>query len=440
MTSRSSRIVLCKAGRARWAVAVLCTAAIVLVVSIFFREWPRSATSDPAPQSSGAVAQIYYCPMHPTYTSDHPGNCPICNMTLVLRTGAATASESSVEGHATVALDDARRQLIGVRTGLVRREKIEQHLRAVGRIEYDEHRLSAVNPKVGGWVDDLFVKSTGDEVKKGDPLFALYSPELIEAQRNYLLAARSAAHSESIDKSIGDSTLRAARERLLLLDQDPDRIAELVTAGEAPHATTFRAKSDGVVVRRNIVQGGRVEAGADLYQLADVSSVWVVAEFYEYELPLVHAGQAASIELSSQPGEPLHGEVAYVYPYLESNSRTASVRVEVPNADRRLKPGMFATVFLSADFGEQLVIDDQAVLDTGERQLVFVDLGDGRLEPRAVGVGAQVGDLRVVLSGLAEGDRVVTSGNFLVDSESRLKSALVTGTRAMKDEHAGHKR
>lgn len=452
MTEHEPRSVARTTGRVRWTIVVLCVCATVVVAAILWRgKLPGAARETSADQAS-APSATYYCPMHPTYTSDRPGDCPICNMKLVPLLSGASTSESKVAGRAVIALDEPRRQLIGVRIGSVERQRVEQSLRAVGRVDYDERLRSAVNLKVGGWIEELFVESTGETVRRGDPLFALYSPELVEAQRNYLLAfaskARNAAPASG--PSVAETTLRASRERLALLDQAPERIAELEASGEVPRTTIFYAKTGGIVLERNVLRGGRVEAGTDLYALADVSKVWILAEFYEYELPSVRVGQAAWIQLSSQPGEPIQGEVAYVYPYLDREARTAIVRIEVSNTEGRLKPGMFATVFVSADLGEQLVIDAEAVLETGERRLVFVDLGDGHLEPREVELGAQVGERRIVLGGLAEGERIVVSGNFLVDSESRLKSALANGMRpspgepqapaasAGPSEHAGH--
>ncbi|MBI5434125.1 MAG: efflux RND transporter periplasmic adaptor subunit [Planctomycetes bacterium] len=428
MNEREPRFVAREAGRVHGPTVLLC-AVVVGVAALLWRVVPQRAASESLAEHASESSTTYYCPMHPTYTSDRPGDCPICNMKLVPIGSGDSTSESKVEGRAVIALDEGRRQLIGVRIGSVERQRLEQNLRAVGRVEYDERLRSAVNLKVGGWIEELFVESTGETVRAGDPLFSLYSPELMEAQRNYLLAFASKARNAAATSgpSVADTTLRASRERLALLDQAPERIAELEASGEVPRTTTFYAKTDGVVLERNVLRGGRVEAGTNLYALADVSKVWVLAEFYEYELSSVRVGQPAWIQLSSLPGEPIQGAVAYIYPYLERESRTASVRIEVANSDGRLKPGMFATVFVSADLGEQLVIDDQAVLETGERQLVFVDLGDGHLEPREVELGAQVGERRIVLGGLTEGERVVVSGNFLVDSESRLKSALANG-------------
>lgn len=419
------------------AIRVLVVGAVLVGTALTARLlWNTSGETTPeAGAEEPAGAQTYFCPMHPSYTSDRPGDCPICNMRLVPLKPGSQPTSSNVEGHAVITIDDGRRQLIGVRSGQVERKAVEKRVRAVGRVEAAETRLSTVNLKVGGWIEELFVRSTGTDVHKGDPLFALYSPELIEAQRYFVLALNGSATSGADVQP----ALRAARERLLLLDQSEEQIRELEATREVPHTTTFLAPSEGVVMRRNVVQGTRVEAGVDLYELADLSEVWVYADVYEYELPLVHAGMKAWIQLASQPGEPLTGTVDFVYPDLEESTRTARVRIALSNAEHRLKPGMYATVFLSADLGEQLVIDDQAVLYTGTRQLVFVDLGEGRFEPREVQTGEHVGGEVVVLDGLSVGERVVVSGNFLVDSESRLKSALTHGAQESASGHEGHR-
>ena len=410
------------------------------LVAVYEDEAPESA-GKPAAGAVGAApaATTWYCPMHPHYTSNRPGECPICNMELVPMKSSEEAGASTVEGHAKIKLDAGRRQMIGVRTGLVERKALQRNIRAVGRVEYDEKRLSSVNLKVGGWVEELFVKSTGEEVHRGDPLFSLYSPDLLEAERNYLLAARAAPQKATTGSDdLAGLTVKSARERLLLLDLSEDQIRELESKQDVPRLTTIAAKSDGVVTKRNVVQGTSVEPGRDLYELADLSTVWLLADVYEYELPIVHVGLEARVQLSSQPSEIYTGNVTFVYPYLNQETRTVRVRIEVPNPERKLKPGMYATAFIAADLGEQLVVDDQAVLETGTRQIVFVDLGDGHLEPREVQVGEHAGGQAVIESGLAEGERVVVSGNFLVDSESRLKAALLKGTQGASSEHAGH--
>ncbi len=381
-----------------------------------------------APEPAGKTT--YYCPMHPSYRSDHPGDCPVCNMKLIPLEEEAEMSTSplmeGVEGHATVTIRPERQQLIGVQTALVERRPVARTIRAPGRVDYDERKLSAVSLKYGGWIEELHLKSTGQSVALGEPLFSIYSPELFEAQQTYVLAraALAGSQSEASSAARGGDLLRSAREKLLSWDMSEEQVRELESRGEARRLTTVLSRTQGVVTRREVVQGARVEPGATLFELADLSTVWIQAEIHESEIPFVQVGDAATIELEALPGERIGARIAYVYPYLNETTRTVRVRVEAGNGDGRLKPGMYAAVSLGVDQGDQLVIDDDAILDTGRRKLVFVDLGQGRFEPREVTLSWRGEGQALVLSGLDEGERVITSGNFLVDSESRLKAAI----------------
>jgi Cu(I)/Ag(I) efflux system membrane fusion protein len=363
--------------------------------------------------------------MHPGYRSNKPGNCPICYMTLVPLESAHASRGSAVEGRAPVSLDAGQRQMIGMRTGPVESVDFATAIRAAGRVEADERALASITTKVGGWIEQLFVGATGVEVHKGDALFSIYSPDLIEAERNYLLTIQDsgAAGTESAPSPFAE-TQRSARERLVALDLTDEQIRALEAKKEAPRLTTLYSKFDGVVMKRNVASGARIEAGATLYDLVDLSRVWVTASVYESEAPLLREGLDAEIELPGASGAALRGKVGFIYPMLDDATRTLRARIEVANPDRALRPGMFATVAILVDLGKQLVIDDEAILDTGTRQLVFVDRENGPLEPREVKVGFRRGGRAVIRSGLAAGERVVTSAAFLVDSESRLRASL----------------
>jgi RND family efflux transporter MFP subunit len=309
----------------------------------------------------------------------------------------------------------------------------------VGTVQYNERALSTVSLRFGGWIEELMVKAVGDEVHRGAPLFVIYSPEVLEAQRNCLLARDTVAavgeNASAETKALAEESLRSARGRLTLWEIPEDQIKQL-EAGQAPKGlATIFAKVDGIVISRNIVLGAYAEANRDLYALADLSTVWLQADVYEYEMPLVKVGQEARMLLSSMPGEGFAGTVNYVYPYLNEATRTVRVRLEFPNSQGTLKPGMYATVLISADLGEQLVVDDNAILDTGVRQIAFVDLGEGRFEPRELTVGQRADRMTVILKGLAEGEKVVTSANFLIDSESQLKAALQMGAQGGEHHH-----
>jgi Cu(I)/Ag(I) efflux system membrane fusion protein len=371
---------------------------------------------------------LWHCPMHPSYVSDRPGDCPICNMRLVPIDRGSGAEASGVPGRAVVKVSPQTQALIGVVTGTVERTRVARTVRAAGRVEADERRLFAVSLRAGGFVEELFVNETGQVVETGDPLFTLYSPEVLEAENAYIVARRSLAGlgsgASATARSFAGSNLESTRERLLNLDLTPAQIGELESRDSAPSRVTILAKGPGVVTRRNVVLGSYAEPGRTLLELADLSSVWVLAEVYEYELSGLRIGMRATVTLDALPGETVTGEVAYVYPTLEPETRTVRVRIELPNPDGRLMPGMNAQVSMPVDLGEQLVVDDQAVMDTGTRRIVFVLTDDATFSPREVTLGPRADGLVVVLEGLMEGERIVESGNFLIDSESRLGAAL----------------
>jgi len=386
-----------------------------------------------APSAESAVSRRYYCPMHPSMISDHPGSCPICQMKMVLmpehpEQDSAASAGSPVAGRAPVRLDASRRQLIGVRTARVERRHLIKEIRTVGRVTYDESRLHHVHTKIGGWIDKLYADTTGQLVTKGQPLLAIYSPELFSSQQEFQLAlqARDRLAGSTLPSvaASGEQLVASARRRLQLYDLTPGQIAALESGGEVTRATTIYAPMTGYVIAKNVTHGERIEPGTTLLDLADLSRLWVLADIYEYEVPFVRQGQKATMTLSYLPGRTFEGRVAFVYPVLSEQSRTVKARLEFANPDLTLKPEMYAEVRLESDLGEKLVVPAGAVISTGERDIVFRDLGDGLLEPREVKVGARLENSVEVVEGLSEGDLVVASGNFLVDSESKLKAAL----------------
>jgi Cu(I)/Ag(I) efflux system membrane fusion protein len=367
--------------------------------------------------ADGGEISHYTCSMHPSVRRTEPGTCPICSMDLV----PVTREEVDT---GVIIVDAQRRQLIGVRTAVIRRGPIGVTIRAVGKVTYDETRLSDVSVKYRGWIGTLHADSPGQLVRKGKPLFTLYSPELHAAQEELLavLASQRQARGTSAPER-ADYLVEAARQRLRLWDLEDAEIDRIAERGQAVKYLPIASPVTGYVVEKNVVAGAVVEPGMKLYRIAGLDRVWVEAEVYESELPLVSVGQQAEVGLSYLPGERFTGRVAFVYPYLEGSSRTGRVRIELANPGLELKPEMYADVTLRADRGEGLVVPVEAVLYAGPRRLVFVDLGEGRLRPQEIEVGVRSGDSYEVLSGLEEGETVVTSGNFLVAAESRLKSA-----------------
>ncbi len=330
-------------------------------------------------------------------------------------------------GQAYAMVTPLKQQLIGVQTMVVEKRPMETVVRAVGRVDYDEQHIARVNLRISGWVEDLFVDYTGQVVRKGQPLFTLYSPDLVASQDEYLLALRARDKmKESPIPEVREQAVQlveAARDRLRLWTLTDDQITELARRGKAQTYVTIYSPTRGYVVDKKVFKGMFVQPEMTLYTIADLSTVWLNAEIYEYEVPFVKIGQLVTVTFASYPGEQFHGQVSYIYPYLNKEARTVKVRLDLPNPDVRLKPDMYGDALIKVDRGTKLAIPEHAVLDSGTRTLVFVVRGEGLFEPRVVRLGPKIGSYYEVPEGLMEGERVVTSGNFLIDSESKLMAA-----------------
>jgi multidrug efflux pump subunit AcrA (membrane-fusion protein) len=400
---------------------------------------------------------LYTCSMHPQVVQDRPGDCPICGMKLVpLRKETASASKDrqstgnrkikyykstmllgeisqtprkdsmgmdmvpvyeGEEESQTINVDPVTVQKMGVRTAVVTKGPLRRVIRTVGSIDYNETALADVTTKFKGWIENLYVDSTGKQVHKGESLFDIYSPDLYSAQNEYVLALNQT----------GTGGLRSsARQKLKLFDISEDQIAELEKTRQPQRTLRVNAPIDGVVVEKMAVKGQMVDAGMKLYRLADLSIVWVQSQIYEQDLALLKLGQEAEVSLSYLPDRKFRGRITYIYPTVDEKTRTARVRMEFHNPGLFLKPGMFATVEIHAELEpEALLVPDTAVLRSGDKNTVFVALEGGKFEPRSVTLGARSeGDQIQVLSGLKEGERVVTSGQFMLDSESQLREAI----------------
>ena len=417
----------------------------------------------------GAAEQVQYtCGMHPFIIQDEPGNCPICGMKLTpLKpgTGGGTQATGTAErtvkhwispmdptyvreepgqdymGHdlvpvyeggsgSVITIDPVTTQNMGVRTVMVSRENLHREIRAVGRIGYEESSQYMVNSKVGGWIERLHVNQTGQLVKKGQPLLEIYSPELVSAQQEYLLALR---HRAELAKSSfaeigagGERLLEAARQRLQYWDISARQIARLEQSGQAQKTMTLYAPFNGIVSEKKAFEGMSLMPGMELMQISDISRVWVYADIYEYEIPWVKPGQPATVEFPYAGNKSLPGEISFIYPVVDPVTRTVQVRIELANPGLELKPDMFANVRLQAESAKDvLAIPIDAVLNSGTGQHVFVALGEGRFEPRKVKTGLQGENGQVeILAGLNDGEQVVTSAQFMLDSESKLREAI----------------
>lgn len=398
---------------------------------------PQYAEEAPSAQSNASRGQaaragerkvlFWFDPMHPAYRSDKPGIAPDCGMQLVPKYADEEMSLAKMPaGTVMISLD--KQQLIGVRTGKVAKQSLERTIRTTAQLTADETKIAHVHVKVSGWIDKIYVDYIGQLVQKGQPLFTLYSPDLVATQQEYLIAKRGQAtlgDSPFKDVSAGsNSLLEASRDRLKLWDISEDQLKKLDETGEVVKNLTFYSPITGFVTDRKAFPQTAVTPETELYTVSDLSTIWANADVYEYEVPFVRVGQDVELELSYYAGRKWHGRISYIYPTVDPQTRTVKVRIELPNPDFELKPQMFANVQLAIDYGTKLVVPSQAVLDSGTEQIVFVAHDAGMFEPRKITIGPQVGDQTIVLSGLKEGEEIVVSGNFLIDSESRLKNAM----------------
>jgi len=379
-------------------------------------------------RSAGGVKErkvlYWYDSMNPRIHSDKPGK-PSDGMELAPKYADEMAEMKDMPP-GTVALSAQKQQMIGVRIAEVKKQHLTRTIRTVGRVEMDETRISHVHVKNSGWIEDLNVDFTGKLVTKGQALFSIYSPELVSTQQEYLIASRG---QQELGKSSYPNVVRgveslknAALERLRLWDVTDAQIEKLERTGEVSRTITFYSHISGFVVERKALEHMFVTPDMDLYTIADLSRVWLSADIYENELPFIHVGQNAKVQLSYSPGMTYSGKVTYIYPTVDPTTRTARVRLEFANPGFTLKPNMFADVDLIVDYGEQLTVPTEAVMDSGTRQLVFIARPGGYFEPREVKLGARLDNQYIVISGIRLGEQIVTSGNFLIDSESRLSS------------------
>ncbi len=406
----------------RWALVVVM--GVVALLSILYATGALTKLSGAGAHAERA--RLYYCPMHPSVVQDHPGECPICNMTLVRKpeggTNARASAVTSVPGLAEIALPADRVQLIGMRTAKVERAALAASLRAVGVIAANERGLSEISVRFSGWVQQLMVSETGQRVRRGEVLANVYSPEVLRAEQEFLTARGWDA------QAVPGGMAADARRRLELLGVAAPEIEAMAARGKAADSVPIRSPSDGYVTARNVVPGAAIAAGAPLFEVADLSKVWFLADVFEQDAARLRLGQKAVLELAAYPGERFAGRVQFIAPTLNAATRSLRVRLELANKTDaggvKLRPGMYGNVALELPSASGLVIPAEALVDTGARQYVFVAKAEGHFEPRLVQVGARAGEQVRIASGLAEGETVVTNGNFLLDSESRLRAAI----------------
>jgi len=349
-------------------------------------------------------------------------------MKLEPKGGAAPAPGDAIPGLAPIDVDEDGVRLAGVRTAIAERAVIARTVRAVGTVVPDETRVRHVHTKISGWVDRLYVNFTGQEVKRGQPILSLYSQELLASQEEYLRAREGAARASTSTlpevREAAQAMLAAARRRLMLFDVPPAFLTELERSGEPKRSVTLSAPVSGVVTGKSIFEGQQIEPGTELFTVTDLSHVWIEADLYENEASAAKVGQDGRLTLAFDPSVSMTGKVTYVYPYLNPQTRTLKVRFEFPNPELALKLWMYANVELPVASSEGVVVPESAVMDTGMRQVVFVNPRAGRFEPRLVRVGVRGDGKAEILSGLSVGEHVVVKANFLIDSESRLRASM----------------
>ncbi len=385
-------------------------------------------------QHEQAQTELYRCPMHPQYTSEQPGECPICGMDLVpVKQQEETDMERRADlppGLGMVSLDKTKRQLIGIKTTAVERKPLTKTVRAAAIVKPDRRLIRQVNTKFHGWIEKLFVDFTGQFVEKGEEMLSIYSPELVSTQGEYLLALknlRKLADAPPYVRQSAAELARASKRRLEYWDIPGSEISKLKKTGRPRKALTLESPVTGYVTHLNAVEGMEVKPGDGLYRIADLSRVWVMAEVHERDLGWVKVGMKANFIPDSNPGKRFEGKATYIDPELNPQTRTAGVRLELDNSDMELRPQMHGDVEIESERPETLVAPASAVMDNGKLKVVFVETEPGHYMPREVKIGLRTSNGIEIIEGIEEGEKVVVGGNFLLDSESRLRAGISGG-------------
>ena len=410
-------------------ISILILALLATAGYFAWTKWIHPTNDKTTTENADSGIDYYHCGMHPQIKSDKPGSCPICGMTLTPVYKNKGNSEKGI-----VQVDPAMVQNIGVKTEIVTKRKLTHTIRTTGRIDYDETKQTIITTKFSGYIEKLYVDYTGKPVQQGQPLFEIYSPDLVAAQQEYLQAIRYSGTMKSANDSIVSSgandLLQSTKKKLLFWDISPEQIKELEQTGNIKKTLTIYSPFSGVIIEKNIFDGMQIQEGMSLLKLADISQIWVYADVYENELSWVKVGENANIELPDKAEKTLQGKIDYIYPYLQDQTRTARVRISFPNENQSLKKDMYVTVnIIPITSINVIAVPEQSVIHSGKRDIVVMSLDEGKFMSMEVKLGALSDGYYEVKEGLKEGDIIVTSSQFLIDSESNLKA----GTSSMNN-------
>lgn len=396
-------------------------------------------TKSSAPSADSVKTGQFYCPMHPEVVRGKPGVCPKCNMDLVEKKASDPSNEpSGATGRVSIMLSPEKRQKIGLKTEKAAKRDLSAVVRSTALVEHDETRFARISPRFNGWIRSLKVNFTGAPVKKGEPLFVAYSPALLISEREYLLVLSNYENlkndPDEDQRKSAKHLLESAKKKLVLLELGDEEIKSLEKNRTPSDEMLFRAPFSGHVTGKSAVEGKAFAAGETLFEIADLSHLWVRGAVFEYEMPLIKVGQEAVVNFPYlQKSFP--SKITFIYPHIDPRTRRGEIRLELDNPGHLLRPNMWANAEIRIPLGEKLALPSGAVIDTGKRFIAFVDAGNGHIEPRELKVGAKTDEYYEILEGVAEGENVVTRALFLVDSESQLKSAIA----GMGTGHEGHK-
>jgi len=399
---------------------------VIIILAAFILFAPSCSNNNNKNASAESQKKVLYtCPMHPQVISDKPGVCPICHMELVIK-NTDTTGMSSMPG--MVDISSNKQVLANISTIKIKKESYTSEVRAYSTLDFAEDNKKSIAARFNGRIEKLYVNKTGDYVKKGDPLFDIYSPELLQVQNDYLLSLDNDQNYKMLSDNNKNSLLSEGRKKLLLYGLTENQIQQLEKQKNVLQTVTYYSPYSGTVLEKKILEGTYINEGSILYELADLSTLWNIADVYESDLKSINTGSKIKLSIPSFPGETFEGKVSFIYPVINPQTRTIKVRSVIPNPKYKLKPNMYGETFFESGTKTGIIVPMEAVLLTGKRNLVYIKTSAGHFEAREVQIGQRLHDKYEILSGLSEGEEIAISGGYLIDSESQLK-----GTSAMPD-------